>query len=83
MTALQAVIEAHAFDSAQVVYNMLNPPAASELPILPVGVGLVGIRVLGGGALSGTERHPIASPPPELIGSLKALHSDNLQEATR
>jgi L-galactose dehydrogenase/L-glyceraldehyde 3-phosphate reductase len=35
---------------------------------------VVGIRVLAGGALSGsTERHPIASPPPEPIGSLKAL----------
>jgi hypothetical protein len=34
------------------------------------GVGVVGIRVLAGGALSGsTERHPIASPPPEPIGS--------------
>jgi Aldo/keto reductase family len=31
-TALQRVIEARAFDSAQVVYNMLNPSAAIELP---------------------------------------------------
>src|SRR2546421_10675002 len=34
------------------------------------GVGVVGIRVLAGGALSGSAaRHPIASPPPEPIGS--------------
>jgi len=31
--------------------------------------GVVGIPVLAVGALSGsTERHPIASPPPEPIG---------------
>src|SRR5258706_14255911 len=63
---------------------MLNPSAASALPanypaqdygILfdrtkAAGVGVVGIRVLAGGALSGSaERHPIASPPPEPIGS--------------
>jgi len=47
------------------------------------GVGVVGIRVLAGGALSGSaERHPIASPPPEPIGS--ALHYDaDLERARR
>jgi predicted aldo/keto reductase-like oxidoreductase len=30
--ALHQVINADAFDSAQVVYNMLNPSAAEELP---------------------------------------------------
>lgn len=87
--ALHQVIEARAFDSAQVVYNMLNPSAAVELPtgypaqdyarlfdaIAAAGVGVVGIRVLAGGALSGSaERHPIASPAPEPIGS--AMHYD-------
>jgi aryl-alcohol dehydrogenase-like predicted oxidoreductase len=39
------------------------------------GVGVVGIRVLAGGALSGSaERHPIAGPAPEPIGS--AMHYD-------
>ena len=81
--ALHQVIDARVFDSAQVVYNMLNPSAAAELPpnypaqdygrlfdhTRAAGVGVVGIRVLAGGALSGsTERHPIASPPPEPIG---------------
>jgi aryl-alcohol dehydrogenase-like predicted oxidoreductase len=71
-TALHRVVDARAFDSAQVVYNMLNPSAASELPpnypaqdygrlfgrASAAGVGVVGIRVLAGGALSGsTERH--------------------------
>jgi len=81
--ALHQVIDARAFDSAQVVYNMLNPSAATELPAnypaqdygrlfdhtSAAGVGVVGIRVLAGGALSGsTERHPIASPPPNAAG---------------
>jgi len=82
--ALHQVIDARVFDSAQVVYNMLNPSAAEELPATypaqdyrrlfdhtrAAGVGVVAIRVLAGGALSGSaERHPIASPPPEPIGS--------------
>ena len=41
------------------------------------GVGVIGIRVLAGGALSGsTERHPIASPPPEPIGSAVSYQAD-------
>jgi aryl-alcohol dehydrogenase-like predicted oxidoreductase len=33
-------------------------------------MGAIGIRALAGGALSGAmDRHPIASPPPEPIGS--------------
>jgi aryl-alcohol dehydrogenase-like predicted oxidoreductase len=89
--ALQQVIDAGAFDSAQVVYNMLNPSASEELPAnypaqdyeklfdhtKAAGVGVVGIRVLAGGALSGSaERHPIASPPPEPIGSAMSYDVD-------
>ena len=92
--ALAQVIDARAFDSAQVVYNMLNPTAATELPAdypaqdygrlfdhtVAAGVGVVGIRVLAGGALSGsTERHPIASPPPEPIGSATNYDADVLR----
>jgi aryl-alcohol dehydrogenase-like predicted oxidoreductase len=92
--ALHQVIDARAFDSAQVVYNMLNPSVATELPAnypaqdygrlfdhtAAAGVGVVGIRVLAGGALSGsTERHPIASPPPEPIGSAKSYDADVLR----
>ena len=90
-TALHQVIDARAFDSAQVVYNMLNPSAADELPrnypaqdygrifdhTTAAGVGVVGIRVLAGGALSGsTERHPIAGPAPEPIGSAMSYDAD-------
>ena len=89
--ALYRVIDAGAFDSAQVVYNMLNPSAGTELPsnypaqdygrlfqhTRKAGVGVIGIRVLAGGALSGsTERHPIASPPPEPIGSAMSYEAD-------
>jgi aryl-alcohol dehydrogenase-like predicted oxidoreductase len=89
--ALHEAIDSHAFDSAQVVYNMLNPSAAEALPqnypaqdygrlfdhTQKAGVGVVGIRVLAGGALSGSaERHPIASPPPEPIGSAMNYDGD-------
>src|SRR5258705_6095164 len=89
--ALHQVIDAHAFDSAQVVYNMLNPSAASELPTnypaqdygrlfdhtQAAGVGVVGIRVLAGGARSGSaDAHPIAGPAPEPIGSAMNYNAD-------
>ena len=89
--ALHKVIDSGAFDSAQVVYNMLNPSAAAAMPsnypaqdygrlfdhTMKAGVGVVGIRVLAGGALSGSaERHPIASPPPEPIGSAMDYDAD-------
>jgi aryl-alcohol dehydrogenase-like predicted oxidoreductase len=95
--ALHEVIDARAFDSAQVSYNMLNPSAAVPLPAnypaqdygrlfdhtRDAGVGVVGIRVLAGGALSGSaERHPIASPPPEPIGSA-FNYDDDLARARR
>ena len=85
------MIEARAFDSAQIVYNMLNASAAEDLPInypaqdyrrlfdatTAAGVGVVGIRVLAGGALSGTAaRHPIAGPAPEPIGSAMSYDAD-------
>jgi aryl-alcohol dehydrogenase-like predicted oxidoreductase len=89
--ALHQAIDARAFDSAQVVYNMLNPSAAIALPASypaqdygrlfdhtkAADVGVIGIRVLAGGALSGSaERHPIASPPPAPIGSSMNYGSD-------
>jgi aryl-alcohol dehydrogenase-like predicted oxidoreductase len=89
--ALHEVIDARVFDSAQVSYNMLNPSAATALPpnypaqdygllfgrTQAAGVGVIGIRVLAGGALSGSaERHPIASPPPAPIGSALSYDAD-------
>src|SRR3977135_1160595 len=70
---------------------MLSPSAAAELPpnspaqdygrlfdhTKAAGVGVVGIRVLAGGALSGSaNRHPIASPTPEPIGSAMSYDAD-------
>jgi aryl-alcohol dehydrogenase-like predicted oxidoreductase len=95
--ALQQVIDAGAFDSAQVVYNMLNPSAAIALPAnypaqdygklfdhtKAAGTGVIAIRVLAGGALSGSaERHPIASPPPAPIGSAMT-YDDDIARACR
>jgi aryl-alcohol dehydrogenase-like predicted oxidoreductase len=89
--ALHKAIDSSAFDSAQVVYNMLNPSAASALPqnypaqdygrlfdhTKAEGTGVIAIRVLAGGALSGSEeRHAIASPPPEPIGSAMNYNAD-------
>jgi aryl-alcohol dehydrogenase-like predicted oxidoreductase len=90
-SALHQVIDSRAFVSAQVSYNMLNPSAAEGLPAgypaqdygrmfnhtQAAGVGVIGIRVLAGGALSGVaERHPIASPPPAPIGSASSYETD-------
>ena len=70
---------------------MLNPSAGEALPnnypaqdyrqlfdhTQKAGTGVVGIRVLAGGALSGSaERHPIASPAPEPIGSAMNYDAD-------
>jgi aryl-alcohol dehydrogenase-like predicted oxidoreductase len=70
---------------------MLNPSAAAALPpnypaqdydrlfdhTTKSGVGVVGIRVLAAGALSGsTERHPTASAPPAPIGSAHTYDLD-------
>jgi aryl-alcohol dehydrogenase-like predicted oxidoreductase len=89
--ALLQVIDARVFDSAQIVYNMLNPSAGEQLPAnypaqdytrmfdhtRSAGAGVVGIRVLAGGALSGSaERHPIAGPAPEPIGSAMSYDAD-------
>ena len=89
--ALHQVIDARTFDSAQVAYNMLNPSAAVGLPAnypaqdfarlfdhtKAAGVGVIGIRVLAGGALSGSrERHPVASSPPDPIGSAVSYEAD-------
>jgi len=89
--ALHQVIDARVFQSAQVSYNMLNPSVGASLPASypaqdygrlldrtsAAGIGTIGIRVLAGGALSGaTARHPVASPPPEPIGSAHSYDAD-------
>jgi aryl-alcohol dehydrogenase-like predicted oxidoreductase len=82
--ALHRVIQARVLDTAQVCYNLLNPSAGMTLPpgfpaqdfgrlldrTRDAAVGVIGIRVLAAGALSGTEaRHPIAVPSVDPIAS--------------
>jgi len=83
-TALGQVIDAGVLDTAQVCYNLLNPSAGHAVPagfpgqdfgrFLPRarerGVGVIVIRVLAAGALSGADaRHPVAMPAVEPIAS--------------
>jgi aryl-alcohol dehydrogenase-like predicted oxidoreductase len=89
--ALHQLIDARVFDSAQVSYNLLNPSAGAAVPsgypaqdygrlldhVRAANMGAIGIRVLAGGALSGSaERHPLASPPPDPIGSGRDFDTD-------
>jgi aryl-alcohol dehydrogenase-like predicted oxidoreductase len=82
--ALHRVVDAGAFDTAQIVYNLLNPSAGSVLPkdfpaqdygqllvrAAAAGMGTIIIRVLAGGALSGEEsRHPLGAQEVAPIGS--------------
>ena len=81
---LHNLVESGAFDSAQIFYNLLVPSAGAPVPagypaddfreLLAVaarsGVGSIGVRVLAGGALSGSEtRHPLGMPSVAPIGS--------------
>ncbi len=82
--ALHEVLDAGMVQTAQVCFNLLNPSAAHALPpqfpaqdfgrlldhAAKSRVGVIVIRVLAAGALSGTEaRHPIAVPTVDPIGS--------------
>jgi L-galactose dehydrogenase/L-glyceraldehyde 3-phosphate reductase len=82
--AVHRVLDAGVIDTAQVCLNLLNPSAAVAVPAgFPAqdfdrlldrarqrGVGAINIRVLAGGALSGTvERHAIAMPQVAPIAS--------------
>lgn len=79
------------FHSVQVPYNLLNPSAGTTVPpnfpfqdyqkLLDHAVmqqmGVIAIRILAGGALSGTlERHPVASPSVNPIASEEAYGAD-------
>lgn len=82
--ALHRVIDSAAFDTAQIVYNLLNPSAGRSIPAgypgqdygqllaraAAAGMGTIIIRVLAGGALSGEEaRHPLGVQNVAPIGS--------------
>jgi aryl-alcohol dehydrogenase-like predicted oxidoreductase len=82
--ALHRVVGAGRLDTAQVCYNLLDPSAGGAVPAgFPAqdfdrlldragqqAVGVIVIRVLAGGALSGSEaRHPVAVPSVDPIAS--------------
>lgn len=81
---LHQLVRSNTFDSAQIFYNLLVPSAGEAVPVnYPAedyaqllelsqrhGVGAIGVRVLAGGALSGSEaRHPLGMPVVAPIGS--------------
>ena len=89
--ALQQVMDAGAFDTAQIVYNLLNPSAGGPIGggypgqdyksllsrATAAGMGTIVIRVLAGGALSGEEtRHPLGLRTVTPIGSGKDYRTD-------
>jgi L-galactose dehydrogenase/L-glyceraldehyde 3-phosphate reductase len=89
--AIRKVADARVIDSAQVLFNLLNPSSAQAVAanypgqnfeqLLKVnagcGIGSIAIRILGGGALSGTAtRQPNASPAPAPIGSSPTFDGD-------
>jgi L-galactose dehydrogenase/L-glyceraldehyde 3-phosphate reductase len=82
--AIHTLVESDCFDAAQIFYNLLAPSAGESIPagypaqdyrqLLDAaqrhGVGSIGVRVLAGGALSGSEtRHPLGMKTVEPIGS--------------
>ena len=88
---LKRVVASGAFQSAQIPFNLLNPtglwPFPKGLPghdfagllshAVQNGVGVIAIRILAGGALSGgVERHPVAMPKVAPIGSAASYEAD-------
>jgi L-galactose dehydrogenase/L-glyceraldehyde 3-phosphate reductase len=82
--ALHRVVGARVLDTAQVCYNLVNPSAGAAVPpgypaqdfagllarAHETATGVIGIRVLAAGTLSGVEsRHPIAAPSVDPIAS--------------
>ncbi len=95
--ALKQAVAMGGFLSIQVPYNLLNPTAGTT--VLPGfafqdygriidqaaqrGMGVIAIRILAGGALSGTpERHPVASPSVNPIAS-EVVYGDDVARARR
>ncbi|WP_158292379.1 aldo/keto reductase [Paracraurococcus ruber] len=89
--ALRAVLESGAFDTAQIPFNALNPSwlapaqagvAAQDFAGLgqvaaAQGVGLIGIRILAAGALTGSAaRHPVAMQDVPPIASGPSFAAD-------
>jgi L-galactose dehydrogenase/L-glyceraldehyde 3-phosphate reductase len=82
--ALHRMLGARVLDTAQVCYNLLNPSSGVAVPpgypaqdfaglldrARETATGVIGIRALAAGTLSGVEsRHPIAAPSVDPIAS--------------
>ncbi|PYO06666.1 MAG: hypothetical protein DMD75_23525 [Candidatus Rokuibacteriota bacterium] len=92
--ALHQAIDSGTIDTAQVCYNLLNPSAGFAVPAgFPAQdfggllnrtrerrMGVIVIRVLAAGALSGVEaRHPVAVPSVDPIATAPDYHTDVTQ----
>ena len=95
--ALRAAVANGGFQSIQIPYNLLNPTAAGTASAgfpfqdygqlidhaAQQGKGVIAIRILAGGALSGTpERHPVASTSVNPIASGE-VYGDDVARARR
>ena len=89
--ALHQAIDGGTIDTAQVCYNLLNPSAGAQVPAgFPAQdfgrlldrtrerrMGVIVIRVLAAGALSGVEtRHPVAVPTVDPIATAPDYRTD-------
>jgi aryl-alcohol dehydrogenase-like predicted oxidoreductase len=89
--ATRAAVAGQGFQTVQTPFNMLNPTAALAAPpgfpfqdfkqlIAPAqqnNVGVIAIRILAGGALSGsTERHPVAARSVDPIAGAATYEAD-------
>ena len=89
--ALHRVIDSATLNTIQTVYNLVNPSAGTTVPpgfdmpdygdlighASDKGMGVLVIRVLAAGALTGeTTRHPIAVPSVAPIGSGREYEQD-------
>lgn len=95
--ALRETIRRGGLHSVQSCFNLLNPsagyPVSADFPYQDYGrlideagaqgVGVIAIRVLAGGALSGVmARHPVAAPAPNPIASADD-YADDVAAAQR
>lgn len=93
--AIHRVVERTGAYTIQACYNLLNPTAGVPAPagfpfqdyrqLIDVAtrrqVGVIAIRILAGGALSGTAtRHPVAAPTVDVIAS-SADYADDVRRA--
>jgi aryl-alcohol dehydrogenase-like predicted oxidoreductase len=94
---LREAVASSRFQTIQSPYNLLNPSAAravpADFPYQDYGqiithaaqhnMGVIAIRILAGGALSGTvERHPVAARSVDPIASERSYDAD-VQNAQR